>query len=58
MKGWTYYVAMVVVQLALGGSNILMKVSLDRGLDLLVFVVYRHLIAMVLLGPFAFALER
>ncbi|KAF3434189.1 hypothetical protein FNV43_RR25292 [Rhamnella rubrinervis] len=49
---------MVLVQLAYGGSNILIKISLEKGLDQLVFVVYRHLIGMLLLGPFAYVLER
>ncbi|XP_042489396.1 WAT1-related protein At1g43650-like [Macadamia integrifolia] len=52
------YMAMVVTQLAYGGFNILMKISLSRGLSQLVFIVYRHLIGMLLLGPLAFILER
>lgn len=58
MKDYTFYIAMVVVQLAYGGSYILNKISLDKGLNQLVLVVYRHLIAMLLLGPFAYVLER
>ncbi|KAL5551192.1 hypothetical protein UlMin_001368 [Ulmus minor] len=58
MKGRSFYMAMVIVQLAYGGSNILIKISLAKGLNQLVLVVYRHIIAMLLLGPFAFALER
>ncbi|XP_042489385.1 WAT1-related protein At1g43650-like [Macadamia integrifolia] len=50
--------AMVVMQFAYGGFNILMKISLNRGLSQLVFIVYRHLIGMLLLGPLAFFLER
>uniref|UniRef100_A0A5B7C5H6 WAT1-related protein n=1 Tax=Davidia involucrata TaxID=16924 RepID=A0A5B7C5H6_DAVIN len=57
-KTCTCYVAMVLVQLAYGGSNILMKIALEEGLNQLVFVVYRHIIAMLLLGPFAYVLER
>ncbi|KAK2996339.1 hypothetical protein RJ639_026310 [Escallonia herrerae] len=49
---------MVLVQFAYGGSNILMKIALEKGLDQLVFVVYRHLIAMLLLGPLAYIVER
>ncbi|XP_048326659.2 WAT1-related protein At5g07050 [Ziziphus jujuba] len=49
---------MVVIQLANGVTNILIKISLDKGFSQLVFVVYRHLIAMLLLGPFAYVLER
>ncbi|XP_031274738.1 WAT1-related protein At1g43650-like [Pistacia vera] len=52
------YIAMVLVQLAYGGSNILIKIALERGLNQFVFVVYRHIIAMFLLGPLAYMLER
>ncbi|KAA8526049.1 hypothetical protein F0562_007851 [Nyssa sinensis] len=58
MKTCSSYMAMVVVQLAYGGSNILMKIALEEGLNQLVFVVYRHIIAMLLLGPLAYVLER
>lgn len=58
MKECMYYMAMIGVQVAYAGSNILIKISLDRGLHPLVFVVYRHLIALLLLAPFAYALER
>ncbi|KAF8033416.1 hypothetical protein BT93_D2124 [Corymbia citriodora subsp. variegata] len=58
MENGASYVAMVLVQLAYGGSNILMKIALEKGLDQLVFIVYRHLIAVLLLGPFAYVLER
>lgn len=52
------YVAMVVIQLAYGGSNILIKVALAEGLNQLVLVVYRHAIPTIILGPFAYFLER
>ncbi|KAJ4828701.1 hypothetical protein Tsubulata_022857 [Turnera subulata] len=52
------YVAMIIVSLAYGGSNILTKVALEKGLNQLVFVAYRHIIGMILLGPFAYVLER
>ncbi|KAH7536890.1 hypothetical protein FEM48_Zijuj03G0034000 [Ziziphus jujuba var. spinosa] len=58
MKEYNFYVAMVVIQLANGVTNILIKISLDKGFSQLAFVVYRHLIAMLLLGPFAYVLER
>ncbi|KAH7549334.1 hypothetical protein ACOSP7_025933 [Xanthoceras sorbifolium] len=51
-------IAMVLVQLSYGGSNILIKISFDKGLNQIVLVVYRHIIAMLLLGPFAYVLER
>ncbi|XP_043690623.1 WAT1-related protein At1g43650-like [Telopea speciosissima] len=52
------YMAMVVVQFGYGGSNILMKIAINKGLSQFVFIVYRHLIAMLLLGPLAYFLER
>ncbi|XP_043691712.1 protein WALLS ARE THIN 1-like [Telopea speciosissima] len=52
------YMAMVVVQFGYGGATILMKIALNKGLSQLVFIVYRHLIAMLLLGPLAYFLER
>ncbi|KAJ4971702.1 hypothetical protein NE237_004801 [Protea cynaroides] len=58
MKTCLPYMAMVVVQLAYSGFTILMKISLNSGLSQFVFIVYRHLIAMLFLGPFAYVLER
>lgn len=49
---------MELVQLAYGVSSILVKISLDKGLDQLVFVVYRHLIGVLLIAPFAYIQER
>ncbi|KAG6530242.1 hypothetical protein ZIOFF_012465 [Zingiber officinale] len=43
---------------AYAGSSILGKLALGQGLSALVFVVYRHLIAMLILAPLAYALER
>ncbi|KAK8283994.1 hypothetical protein V6Z12_D08G130500 [Gossypium hirsutum] len=38
MKNFGYYMAMVVVQFAYGGSNILIKIALERGLNQFVFL--------------------
>ncbi|KAG6470221.1 hypothetical protein ZIOFF_071283 [Zingiber officinale] len=43
---------------AYAGSSILGKLALGQGLSALVFVVYRHLIAMLILAPLAYVLER
>ncbi|OMP02751.1 Drug/metabolite transporter [Corchorus olitorius] len=58
MENYGFYAAMVVVQLAYGGSNILIKIAIERGLNQFVFVVYRHLIALFFLGPLAYVFER
>lgn len=52
------YFGMILTQLAYGGSNILVKLALERGLNYIVLIVYRHLIAMAILGPIAYVLER
>ncbi|KAJ4969803.1 hypothetical protein NE237_002902 [Protea cynaroides] len=57
IKVWAWYMAMVV-QFTYAGSKILIKIALNKGLSQLVFMVYRHLIAMLLLGPLAYFLER
>ncbi|CAL2236274.1 unnamed protein product [Prunus armeniaca] len=44
MEGYSYYLAMVLVQLIYGGSNILIKFSLAEGLNPIVFVVYRGML--------------
>ena len=58
MQARAPYAAMVLVQLSYGGFNILMKIAIEKGLNQLVFVVYSHIIAMTLLAPFAFVIER
>ncbi|KAL5551194.1 hypothetical protein UlMin_001370 [Ulmus minor] len=58
MKGCRFYIAMVLVQIIYVVGNILVKMSLARGLNQLVFVAYRHIISTILLGPFAYILER
>ncbi|XP_048500980.1 WAT1-related protein At1g43650-like [Beta vulgaris subsp. vulgaris] len=52
------YVAMIMVQFAYAAANVLTKIALVKGLDQLVFVVYRHIIALLVLAPFAYILER
>ncbi|KAM1025394.1 hypothetical protein ACFX2I_038451 [Malus domestica] len=57
MEGCTH-LAMVLVQLIYAGSYILIKLSLHDGLNQIVIIVYRHVLGMVLIGPFACVLER
>ncbi|GLT64674.1 hypothetical protein SLA2020_371520 [Shorea laevis] len=58
MKTCGYFAAMILVQVSYGASNILIKISLEQGMNQFVFVVYRHIIAFLLLGPFAYVLEK
>ena len=52
------YVAMISLQFGYAGMNIITKVSLNRGMNHFVLVVYRHVAATIVLAPFAFFLER
>ena len=58
MKTWASYVAMVVVQVAYGGANIIVKIALAKGMNQQVLLVYRNVLAVLLLAPFAYVLER
>eukprot|EP00253_Pinus_taeda_P003750 PITA_03750 len=52
------YVAMICLQFGYAGMNVISKVSLNRGMNHFVLVVYRHAAATVVLAPFAFLTER
>ncbi|XP_042409810.1 WAT1-related protein At5g07050-like [Zingiber officinale] len=58
VKACAPYFYMIVSQFVYVGSSILGKLALGQGLSVLVFVVYRHLIAMLILAPLAYVLER
>ncbi|KAG6510113.1 hypothetical protein ZIOFF_028121 [Zingiber officinale] len=59
MMSWAVLaVTYCIKQFAYAGSSILGKLALGQGLSALVFVVYRHLIAMLILAPLAYVLER
>ncbi|XP_042387354.1 WAT1-related protein At5g07050-like [Zingiber officinale] len=58
VKACAPYFYMIVSQFAYAGSSILGKLALGQGLSALVFVVYRHLIAMLILAPLAYVLAR
>jgi len=51
------YVAMISLQFGYAGMNIISKVSLDRGMNHFVLVVYRHASATIVLAPFAIYFE-
>uniref|UniRef100_A0A0E0HML5 WAT1-related protein n=1 Tax=Oryza nivara TaxID=4536 RepID=A0A0E0HML5_ORYNI len=52
------YVAMVLLQVGFAGMYIVSVASLKRGMNHFVLVVYRNLVATVLMAPFALLLER
>eukprot|EP00253_Pinus_taeda_P035078 PITA_35078 len=52
------YVAMILLQFGYAGMNIINKISLNKGMSHFVLVVYRQLVATLVLAPLAFFLER
>ncbi|KAK7818294.1 protein walls are thin 1, partial [Quercus suber] len=47
------HLAMIVCQLGFAGNHIILKIALNMGISLLVFPVYRNIVALVALVPFA-----
>ncbi|XAR63564.1 hypothetical protein NMG60_11023538 [Bertholletia excelsa] len=52
------YLAMISLQFGYAGLNLISKVSLTGGMSNYVLVVYRHVIATIVIAPFAIFLER
>lgn len=52
------FVAVVFLQLGLAGMDIFSKVALNQGMSSYVFVVYRHVVATLVIAPFAVVLDR
>lgn len=52
------YLAMVSLQFGYAGMYIITLVSLNHGMNHYVLAVYRHVVATLLIAPFAFVLER
>ncbi|KAL4198379.1 hypothetical protein AMTRI_Chr03g45560 [Amborella trichopoda] len=58
MAGWGPYVVMISLQLLVASADIVSKGALERGMSYHVFIVYRHIVASLVLSPFAYFLER
>ena len=52
------YLAMVSLQFGYSGMYIISMVSFKHGMSHYVLSVYRHVVAFILIAPFAFVLER
>ncbi|KAL7091415.1 hypothetical protein ACP275_12G104400 [Erythranthe tilingii] len=52
------FLAVVFLQAALAGMDIIAKAALNQGMSNYVFIVYRHAVATIVIAPFAFLLEK
>ncbi|GLJ21803.1 hypothetical protein SUGI_0407130 [Cryptomeria japonica] len=52
------HLAMIAIQFDYAGMYIITSAALSNGMNQFVFVVYRHLIATLVISPFAYFLER
>ncbi|MQM09826.1 hypothetical protein Taro_042704 [Colocasia esculenta] len=52
------FVGVLALQLCYGGFHIVSRTALNMGISKVVFAVYRNVIALILLAPFAYFLEK
>ncbi|CAN1225880.1 Protein WALLS ARE THIN 1 [Linum perenne] len=52
------HIAMTVFQLGYAGNHVILRAALNLGISKLVFPIYRNLVALLFLAPFAYFLEK
>ncbi|KAJ8899679.1 hypothetical protein K2173_019376 [Erythroxylum novogranatense] len=52
------FIGVIFMQVGLAGMDVLSKAALNQGMSNYVFVVYRHAVATIVIGPFAVILDR
>lgn len=52
------HAALFIMQMGFAGHQVLSRVALTSGLSQLVYAIYRNGIALLLMGPFAYVLEK
>lgn len=50
--------ALLILQLCFAGFHIVSRVALNIGVSKVVYPIYRNIIALILLGPFAYFVEK
>lgn len=52
------HMAMLALQFGYAGFHVVSRAALNMGISKIVFIVYRNVIAFLLLAPFAYFLEK
>lgn len=52
------HLAMTIFQFGYAGNHVIMRTALNMGVSKLVFPLYRNIIAVIVLVPFAYFLEK
>lgn len=52
------HIAMVIFQFGYSGNHVIVRVALNMGVSKLVFPIYRNIIALALIAPFAYFIEK
>jgi hypothetical protein len=52
------FVGVLALQFMLAGFHIVTRAALNMGISKIVFIVYRNIISLALLAPFAYFLEK
>ncbi|KVH99961.1 WAT1-related protein At2g37460-like [Cynara cardunculus var. scolymus] len=52
------FLAVIFLQFGLAGMDVISKVALNQGMSNYVFVVYRHVVATIVMTPFAIVLDK
>lgn len=50
--------SLIVLQLCFAGFHIVSRVALNIGVSKIVYPIYRNIIALILVGPFAYFMEK
>lgn len=51
-------ISLLILQLCFAGFHIVSRIALNIGVSKVVYPVYRNIIALLLLGPFAYFIEK
>lgn len=58
LKTWKPFLTVISLQFGYAGLSIIAKFALNRGMSPHVLAAYRHIVATILIAPFAFFLDR